>query len=191
MRDKTIAEFLQNLGARQPTPGGGAVAGLNGAIAAAQLKMVYEYSKTDNTREATGKLSKTVDRFLELAENDSKAYVEVRRAYEEGKKDTIEKALLNAVKPSLEVLKYCQELIKSARDNAKSVNKNLRPDMVVALANVKAAVRSSQSMLATNSKSMGPGKEKDSIKDEIVSATQLLNQVDDLYKLIWSLDKNA
>ena len=45
MRAETIADFLDQLAARLPTPGGGATAALDAAQAAALVAMVARYSQ--------------------------------------------------------------------------------------------------------------------------------------------------
>ncbi|MEO7196744.1 MAG: cyclodeaminase/cyclohydrolase family protein, partial [Pseudonocardiaceae bacterium] len=44
MKDDTIGDFLDQLAARVPAPGGGAAAALSAAQAAALLSMVARYS---------------------------------------------------------------------------------------------------------------------------------------------------
>lgn len=70
-----IGAFLERLGSRTPSPGGGATAALTGALGAAQLKMVAEYSKWEgdaaDPRAALGALAA---RLAALAQRDADAY---------------------------------------------------------------------------------------------------------------------
>ncbi len=89
MRDKSIVDFLNELGAKTPTPGGGAVAGLNGAIAAAQLKMVCEYTEDKAIGENIDALGQRAKTFLDLAESDSAVFSKVSEAYKTKDKSKI------------------------------------------------------------------------------------------------------
>lgn len=70
-----IGEFLERLGSRTPSPGGGATAALTGALGAAQLKMVAEYCKWEtgsaDPRAELGSLAKSL---AALAQRDADAY---------------------------------------------------------------------------------------------------------------------
>jgi formiminotetrahydrofolate cyclodeaminase len=85
----TIDEFLGSLGSADPTPGGGALAALSGAMAAAMLAMVCNltlgrprYAEVEDT--IRDLLGHTLDRQRELvalANADADAYGAVRDAY--------------------------------------------------------------------------------------------------------------
>lgn len=188
MREKTIADFLHELGDKTPTPGGGAVAGLNGAIAAAQLKMVVSYSKNI---EPKIDLDKLIDKFLSLAEDDSEAYKKVADAFKSKDSDKIEQSIAKAIEPSEKMLDRCSELLSFVKKNFENFNKNLLSDTIVSIASIKACARSAQAMLAVNSKSVSDKSLKDRIKSKIIFATQILDQSDNLYKEIWSISKDG
>lgn len=77
-----VDEFLSRTADRTPTPGGGAVTGLTGALACAQARMVVAYSITHKTEDATraalsalGERLQTCERlFRELMTEDADAY---------------------------------------------------------------------------------------------------------------------
>ncbi|MEX2014528.1 MAG: cyclodeaminase/cyclohydrolase family protein [Candidatus Saccharimonadales bacterium] len=184
MRDESLAEFLNNLGAKQSTPGGGAVAALNGAIACAQLKMVCEYTKNEDITENIDTLSQRVKTFLDLAEADIKAYEEVSKAYKAKSKTKINESLINALAPSIEIVAVCEELISFCEVNYSKFNSQLKADLVVCLANLKASVRSSQAMINTNLEALETSpKEAEKSRDYCY---ELLERVDKLYKKLGS-----
>ena len=82
LKDHSVGELLDAIGAKVPTPGGGAVASLIGAIAAALAQMVVNYSKGKTSfaehealhREALTRLREFRERALALAEDDEEAY---------------------------------------------------------------------------------------------------------------------
>ena len=78
----TIRDFIQATAARQPTPGGGAVAGVCGALAAALGAMAMEYTVGKKTfaaydaelRSALAQFRRAADLFQELIVEDVAAY---------------------------------------------------------------------------------------------------------------------
>ncbi len=181
MRDESIAGFLNELGAKQPTPGGGAVSALNGAIAAAQLKMVCEYTK-DSTISSEGKLlAQKSDAFLDLADADVKAFIKVSEAYRSNDAGQINASLMDAMGPSINVVDICKELVGFCEENYRKLNVKLTADLIVVLANLKASVRSAKAMIRTNMESLGENS-PDSAKTYISQCDELLYKIDDLYK---------
>src|SRR5437867_2713525 len=96
----TIADFLDRLGSSDPTPGGGALAALTGASAAAMLAMVCNltrgrprYASVEaQVTEIVGRADTHRARLLELADADAEAYGSVRDAYRLPRETDAEKA---------------------------------------------------------------------------------------------------
>ena len=187
MRDKAISEFLKDLGSRTSTPGGGAVAGLNGAIAAAQLKMVAEFSKDEIFLEIRNTLAKKIEVFLELAEADIDVFQTVIDAYKSKDGDKIQQSLKAAARPSEETLDACDELLKICENNLDDFSRKLSADLIVTVANIKAAARSAAAMLWINAKSMQDGQPKNDIQDKIDFSKNLLARADRLFLKIEGL----
>lgn len=80
--EQPIHQFLSDLAAKQPTPGGGAVAGVCGALSAALAQMVVSYSLGKKNlaqhqpllENAAHRLERARSIFLELADEDAAAY---------------------------------------------------------------------------------------------------------------------
>src|SRR5512142_2946739 len=72
---QSIGRFLESLGAKTPSPGGGAVSALSGSLGAAQLLMVAEYSawKPEDS-DPRSRLKVLVGLLLDLAQEDADAY---------------------------------------------------------------------------------------------------------------------
>jgi formiminotetrahydrofolate cyclodeaminase len=87
MRDRTstVDAFLSATAAKQPTPGGGSVAALTGALSAAMGEMVLNYSvgRKDSAavdpqlRHAAAELAKARGLLLQLMVDDQEAYAEL------------------------------------------------------------------------------------------------------------------
>lgn len=180
MRDKSLSDFLSELGAKRPTPGGGAVAALNGAVAAAQLKMICEYTDSQKIKEDSQVLARRAEEFLKLAEADSTAFSKVSEAYKTKDKSQINEALVGALSPSKEIVTICEELISFCEINYNDFNPKLKADLIVSLANLKAAVRSALAMIMTNLEALGSDSEE--IKENREYCYDLLERVNKLYK---------
>lgn len=181
MRDKRVIDFLNTLGAKQPTPGGGAVSALNGALAAAQLKMICEYTKDDDVTSKTNFLNQKVETFVDLAETDSEAFHSVSEAYKTKDQGKISSALISALNPSMEILAACDDLVHFCEEDYQKFNTRLKADLVVALANLRASTVSAIAMMRTNIDSLG--KNAPSNVDECISAGQdMLSRIDAIYK---------
>ena len=84
-RASTIAEFLSATAAKQPTPGGGSVAALAGALSAAIGEMVLAYSVgrkgsaavDPQLRHVAGELARAREVLLQLMVDDQSAYAEL------------------------------------------------------------------------------------------------------------------
>jgi formiminotetrahydrofolate cyclodeaminase len=71
LQQLTIEEFLEELAARKPTPGGGSVAALSGALAAGLVSMAAEFSgNKDVSRQARTLMNTLTD----LVDRDAKAF---------------------------------------------------------------------------------------------------------------------
>jgi methenyltetrahydrofolate cyclohydrolase len=81
-RELSVSDFLAQTAAKQPTPGGGAVAGLCGALAAALAQMVVSYSLGKKNLaehqpmlvDAQQRLERARAMLLQLADEDAAAY---------------------------------------------------------------------------------------------------------------------
>ncbi|HEX5796843.1 MAG TPA: cyclodeaminase/cyclohydrolase family protein [Candidatus Saccharimonadales bacterium] len=154
MNDDTLKDFLGNLGDRTPTPGGGAVAALNGALAAATLKMVCAYSKDETLKDFANTLSSKINIYLNLADADARAFKQVGKAYKTRDSKQIDEALTAAMRPSIEMVDNCEALVHFCEQNHAKFNKKLSADLTVVFANLGAALRCSKAMIITNLKDM-------------------------------------
>ena len=83
---RTIGEYLDTLGSSDPTPGGGSVAGVVGALGCSLGRMVIALTKPDsvevgNALDTAGQqLANLQEQFTELSERDESAYQGFRDA---------------------------------------------------------------------------------------------------------------
>ena len=145
----TIENYLDELSSNSPTPGGGNVSALCGALAASLGTMVcsltigkkkYHEVETEMMK-LRNKLGIYKEHFIELAGKDNDAFNEVMEAYKlpmETETDRtkrlikIEETTLKAAKVPAEVMNYCNEVIPLIKTIAEKGNQNSVSDAGVA-----------------------------------------------------------
>jgi formiminotetrahydrofolate cyclodeaminase len=120
VRSQTVGAFLEEVSSASPTPGGGSVAALAGALACGLGLMVCAIgSKKEGTAalaELDGRLRPLRERFLDLVVEDAAAFDSVMRALRLPKEDVarpeaIESALKGAAEVPLETAGRSVELL--------------------------------------------------------------------------------
>jgi formiminotetrahydrofolate cyclodeaminase len=84
-----VRSFLDEVAARTPAPGGGAVAAMTAASAAALVSMAARFSSSDDVAEAGDALRA---RLVQLADDDAAAYPAVLAARGEARKEALRAA---------------------------------------------------------------------------------------------------
>ena len=133
--NQKISQFLDELSAKKATPGGGTASALGGAIAAALVLMVIEFTlgkeqhqkdekKLNDFKKKAAGLKKAL---LALADQDAQAYLEVVKS------KNSQEAIIKAAEVPLKTAQKSVEVIRMAAWLADHGNQNLRSDAFVAL----------------------------------------------------------
>ena len=132
-RRESLTEFLEQLAARSPAPGGGASAGMTVALAAAQAEMVVAWTKPEHP-EAIDHLRQVRAQAMDLAVRDAEAYrrwSELHKARPEGDPE-----LLSATKEILQIPEALAtlslELLRECVRLAPKTNPRLGSDLGIA-----------------------------------------------------------
>ena len=152
-----ISDYLEQLSAKEPVPGGGSAAALSGAMGAALIEMVTRYSMGKgkpaavetafaDTLDKAGKLRK---RLLELVTLDSQAFLNMREAKKIGE-DAYKKATALAAGVPAEVKSKCVEGLSMTALLHQEGNRYLLSDVIAAEAFLKAAVEAANAMIEAN-----------------------------------------
>jgi len=141
----TVREFVERLSERSPVPGGGSVAALTLAQAAATAAMVVEYSlgKASLAQhqtflvEAKSKLAMLRERGLSLMRLDGERYAVLNDAMRRPKDDAsraaaVHSAALGAVEPPLEVIDAARAVLELVVELVARTAPMLRSDLGVA-----------------------------------------------------------
>jgi len=147
-KSATIDAFLSAAAARQPTPGGGSVAALSGALAASMGEMVLQYSvgkkgleaQQEQLKTALAEMGRARQMLLELMVEDQAAYETLSAARKAGPAIYGPMAILCCRVPQLisatavAILDLCDDLVGK-------VNARLLSDLAVAAELAMATIR--------------------------------------------------
>ncbi|MFB3431828.1 MAG: cyclodeaminase/cyclohydrolase family protein [Phycisphaerales bacterium] len=161
--DMRIAEYLDRAASKEPTPGGGGVAGVIGAMAASLGEMVLAYSVgRKDLAQHEPRLNGCVrsvhamrERLLELADADAKAYAVLNDAMKMDKSDperktALPKAALAAARVPLDVIRVISELMLCFEEMSGITNRWLRSDLAMATIFAEAVARASRWNIVMN-----------------------------------------
>ncbi|MBL4809453.1 MAG: cyclodeaminase/cyclohydrolase family protein [Phycisphaerales bacterium] len=160
---QTIAEYLDALNSKSPTPGGGAVAGTTGATAAAIAGMVIHYTlgkkkyaehESDNT-ERLNQLTAAQSQFLTLADDDAAGYGTLNKLWSLDKSDPKRQAgwadaVNGAITPPTTMLELSVKMMQIVHDLITTTNAMLKSDLAVAAITFKAAAHSAACNIRIN-----------------------------------------
>ena len=157
--DKKVSNFLDELASNSPTPGGGSVAALAGALGAALISMVGNLTvgkkKYEDVEEDIKKIISSSEKLRyelsQLIEEDVKVFNNFMSTYkmpketEDEKKvraEKIQESLIKAAKIPLKVAYKCLDILSLSKEVAEKGNINVVSDAGVAVLMAEAALES-------------------------------------------------
>ena len=157
--DKKISNFLDELASNSPTPGGGSVAALAGALGAGLISMVGNLTvgkkKYEDVEEDIKKILSSSEKLRyelsQLIEEDVKAFNNFMATYkmpketEDEKKiraEKVQESLIEAAKVPLKVAYKCLDILSLSKEVAEKGNINVVSDAGVAVLMAEAALES-------------------------------------------------
>ncbi|WP_280311789.1 cyclodeaminase/cyclohydrolase family protein [Nocardia abscessus] len=192
----TLAQYLSDLAAKLPAPGGGAVAALHAAQAAALVAMVARYTtraKDAENRPVVDRIIEAADeargRALALADADAAAFTAVGAAYKLPKETpedlaartaAINAALIEAARVPAAVIDEADEVLSLAAELFPIGNPNVVTDIGAAAAACRAAAPPSQLNIEINVTSL-PAAEGDRFAPVLMRVDELTARADALH----------
>jgi formiminotetrahydrofolate cyclodeaminase len=149
LQELTIEEFIEELAARKPTPGGGSVAALSGALAAGLVSMSAEFSGNKEFSEQARTLMNTL---AHLVDRDAEAFAS--------------RDLRQATEVPLQTAKHSYAVLKLAATLLENCNPRVITDIGVAAKMAEAAVKGAMLNVEVNLASMGDEHYKREIRKE-------------------------
>jgi methenyltetrahydrofolate cyclohydrolase len=173
LAEMRIGELLEQVGAKQPTPGGGGVAALTGAMAAALAQMVVAYSLGKKSlaahqgelEAALGYLSRAQSLLLGLAEEDAEAYGLVNELQKLPEDDARrQRELAGAVEAAIQVplsaIATCDDLLRRCESLRPKTNPYLHSDLAIAAGLAEASARGLVWMVRVNAAMLPDGESR-------------------------------
>jgi formiminotetrahydrofolate cyclodeaminase len=160
--DLTLGQFLDQIAAREPAPGGGAAAAVAVAMAAGLVAMAARFSwdRLEHAEDVITQAEMLRLRVAPLAQADADAYQKVIEALalprepstkaRESRRQTIRHALEGAANVPLKVAEIGADVAELAATVAESGNPSLRGDAVTAGLLAAAGVRSTARLIDIN-----------------------------------------
>lgn len=142
--DRTLSDFLDAVAATEPTPGGGSVGALAGALAASLGLMG---ARLGHNLDSEQHLTRLQHRLRQLIQVDADAYGQLMRAYRIPKQEphrpqSILTALTTATEIPIEIAELACEIGRLIHDCIPSVKRAVRSDMTVGMIMAIAAAES-------------------------------------------------
>lgn len=152
--DKPLREYLDDLAARKPAPGGGSAAALAAATGVSLMSMVLNYTignakYKEREKEAADmlvKVEKAKQELQDLIDEDVQAYEKLTRGMKEAGKDASKNDSLfkDAATPPFEMCKLSAEALKMCSRLVAIGNKNLVTDTAIAALMLESAFLSAK-----------------------------------------------
>ena len=159
LHNASVLEFIRDLGSSAPAPGGGSVAAMNGATAAALIEMVANLTIGSAKYEAVHEEMKSIqqkmcevkEEFVYYINKDSEAFMELMASYKLPKETEEEKAFRKAeiqrttkqaALVPYEIGKLAYTLLPLTETVIVKGNTNAITDGMIATINARAAVKS-------------------------------------------------
>jgi formiminotetrahydrofolate cyclodeaminase len=185
----TIRSYAEAASSGQPTPGGGSVAALAGALGMTMSCMAANFTVgkkkfkavEPEVRQRLADCLRARDELLRLMDEDTQAYAAVSAAYAMPKEtpalaaartEMIQKALVAAMDAPLQVVRTCRSALEPIARLAEIANPNLISDVGVAAILAEAALRAAKLNVEINLQSLEDPALSSATRNEIVRAAE-------------------
>lgn len=176
----SVGAFLDQVADRTPTPGGGGVAGLAGALACAMGRMVAAYSVSKKTEPAvraqmesvSAKLRRADELMRTLITRDASAYTQMTQAGKEaGENDSgrgaHQDAVVSAIGVPMEMAALASNTLSTLDAFKQSANRHLLSDLGVAAVLADATARAAAYSVWINAREL----DDDALRAKIIADT--------------------
>ena len=181
--DLTLIDFLQETASESPAPGGGSISAYIGALGAALTTMVGNLSSHkrgwDKRWEEFSMLAEKGQNYIiklnELVDKDTDAFNQILNSFrlsektekeKKIKKESIQKATLNAIEIPLKIMRLSLELMDLIKTLAQKGNPNSVSDVGVAALCARSAVLGAHLNVIINAKDYSDKKSRNELLEE-------------------------
>lgn len=202
MKESRIVDFVDKLGSKEPTPGGGAAAGVAASMGVAAVVMAMEFSNGSKLEEneqelltnRINELNEIKEVFKEIIDRDatdfeplSNAYGMARETDEEkaARTEAIQEGLVTASQPPLDLLNNAKRVIDIADEVVPLIKKGIISDVGVGVQLLRSAILSSSLNVYINASSLKDEETKNkyikdteqTLEEYVAKADQIFNKV--------------
>jgi formiminotetrahydrofolate cyclodeaminase len=176
---QSVNELLASLAAKQPTPGGGAVAGLLAGLSSSLGQMVLAYTEGKKKyAEYEAMLDESVSFFrkasqeaITLGNADADAYETLNVLWKLDKEDpkriaSWDDALANAIEVPFQTMQLSERVLTTINNLVGKTNAMLASDLVIAAILAEASARSARLNVEINLRQMEDGKERNTLQEK-------------------------
>jgi len=176
---QSVNELLASLAAKQPTPGGGAVAGLLAGLSSSLGQMVLAYTEGKKKyAEYEAMLDESVSFFrkasqeaITLGNADADAYETLNVLWKLDKEDpkriaSWDDALANAIEVPFQTMQLSERVLTTINNLVGKTNAMLVSDLVIAAILAEASARSARLNVEINLRQMEDGKERNTLQEK-------------------------
>lgn len=177
-----INEFVESLGAKEPTPGGGGAAALAGALGAALCSMVGNYTTGKKAYAAYEEdvihmidaSEESAERLLELVQADADEFSKISAAFALSKDDpnrheAIQEATLAALEPPLEMMREIAKVIDLLEEMCDKGSRMLVSDVGCGASIAQGALVAASLNVFVNTKGLDDREKAAEIEAEVAS----------------------
>ncbi len=183
--NETIENLLGAIAAKTPTPGGGAVAAITSALAAALGQMVVSYSRSKASlqehsqlhEEALATLGQLQESALRLGDDDAKAFAHLSDLWglpadDARRQAEWESAVAGAIAAPRQIMGASMSTLRLLEQLAGKTIRTLRSDLAITALLAEAGVRAAACNVRINTPLLNDKAEADELEAEVVGAIQ-------------------
>lgn len=193
MWDESIRSFLQQAGSDSPTPGGGSVAALVGALGASMTSMVANLSQGEKFVSVRPRIVETIRRMAgltaqleELMQADIESFnaymaaLKLPKSTDEQKllrRDALQAATIGAIEVPLRLMQACRDGLADTLRIAECSNINVISDLAIGAVVLEAAAQSAALTIEINLASLKDAELKGRYSDQLAT---LMGEIEEL-----------
>ncbi len=185
-----LSDYLDDLAAKKPAPGGGSAGAMAGALAAGLVSMVVNFSIGKNLpdeeriKEILNESENLRARMSALIDEDVKVYEEFSSVFKlpketDGRKEKIQEALKKAAKVPLEIAQLGMEIIQLNKELLPICNPRLISDIGVSLSLAYSSVEIGALNVEINLASIKDEQFNKNCKEKLESFMRVSRQIKD------------
>lgn len=188
-QNESVWTYVSDAASGEPTPGGGSVSALAGALAASMAEMAANFTSgkdkyadvEEEVSRALSELKRSRQKLLALMEADIEAYGDVDEAMgmptsteeeKQERREKLEEVLQEAARVPLNIMRQCRRAAALTEQLSRIANPNLITDVGVAAELCEAACSAARLNVEVNLKYM----KDDEVRDDLQSDMELLQE---------------